>query len=244
MAATAPLKFLTVAAKAKHTATVIFVHGLGDSGAGWKPVAEMLGQDPKLRHVKWILPHAPSIPVTANFGMEMPSWFDIANFDWKPPEDEQGMNKTANLLRQLIADEVKEGIPSERIVLGGFSQGGAMTLLTSLTTEKKFGGLVVLSAWLPLAQKWASDPAAVKNTSFTKTPLFWAHGEADPLIPIAIAKRSTEAVKSTLGVTDATKDSLVGLTFRTYPGMQHSTCMEELTHLLEWLGSVVPPETS
>lgn len=66
------------------------------------------------------------------------------------------MNKTANLLRQLIADEVKEGIPSERIVLGGFSQGGAMTLLTSLTTERKFGGLVVLSAWLPLAQKWAS----------------------------------------------------------------------------------------
>lgn len=151
----APLKFLTVPAAAKHTATVIFVHGLGDSGHGWKPVADMFKTEPSLRHIKWILPHAPTIPITANMGMEMPGWFDIYSFGFKGVEDEDGMLQTVATLQTIINTEIEQSnISSDRIVLGGFSQGGAMSLLTGLTSkDHKLGGIVSLSGWLPMNAK-------------------------------------------------------------------------------------------
>jgi len=154
----APLKFLTIPAAAKHTATVIFAHGLGDTGYGWKAVADMFKGDPSLRHIKWILPHAPTIPITANMGMQMPGWFDIYSFGFKGVEDEDGMLKTVSTLQTLIKNEIEENhITPDRIVLGGFSQGGAMSLLTGLTMKDyKLGGLVALSAWLPIHQKFES----------------------------------------------------------------------------------------
>jgi predicted esterase len=134
----------------------------------------MFSSDNELAHIKWVLPHAyvtwlpqlmlslltrlcaarPTKPVTANFGMEMPSWFDIYSFGFDSKEDEAGMLQTRSALNALISDEVDNGTPPERVILGGFSQGAAMSLLTGLTGERKLGGVVCLSGWLPLREKF------------------------------------------------------------------------------------------
>ncbi|KAI0089251.1 Phospholipase/carboxylesterase [Irpex rosettiformis] len=230
------LKFLTVAARAKHTATVIFVHGLGDSGHGWQPVASMLGSTPAFQHIKWVLPHAPEMPVTANGGLVMPSWFDIEDFGFEH-DDEPGMLRTVRSLNQLITAEVDAGIPSERIVLGGFSQGAAMTLLTGLTSERKLGGLIIMSGWLPLGKKFK----AMTNDHAKKIPIFWGHGQSDPLVRYQWAQRSKAFLENELGIGEAKGDSRVGLEFHGYPGLVHSAGDEELQDMQTWLGKVLPP---
>jgi len=120
----------------------------------------MLG--PTLPHVKWILPHAPQQSVTANFGMIMPSWFDIKDFSFNSAEDERGMLTSVRMLEGVIRQEVESGLDASRIVLGGFSQGGVMSLLGGLTSERKLGGVVVLSAWLPLQAKFKAVSDIVK----------------------------------------------------------------------------------
>ncbi|KAG8984051.1 hypothetical protein FRB90_005602, partial [Tulasnella sp. 427] len=151
MAALQALKSVVVAPKAAHTSTVIFLHGLGDSGYGWEPVADTLA--PKFPNTKWILPHAPSTPVTINMGMKMPSWFDIMSLNDFDEEDEPGIIKASLSINQLITAEVDGGIAASNIILGGFSQGCALAVMTGLTTERKLGGLVALSGWLPLRRK-------------------------------------------------------------------------------------------
>jgi len=244
MSTIAPLKYLTVpAARGKHTATVIFVHGLGDSGHGWKPVAYKLSVNPDLQHIKWVLPHAPVMAVTANMGMTMPSWFDIFSFDLST-EDEPGMLKTVHSLNQLISAEIEAGVPAERIVLGGFSQGGAMSLLTGLTTERKLGGVAVLSGWLPLQKKFK----AMINDYVKELPLFWGHGVSDPLIKYQYAVASIDFLKSQVGVSEvgvpAPPVKPIGLSFHGYTELQHSTCEEEIDDLSEWLSNVIPTESS
>ncbi|EIN11066.1 Phospholipase/carboxylesterase [Punctularia strigosozonata HHB-11173 SS5] len=235
MATIAPLRSLIVSPAAKHTATVIFVHGLGDTGHGWEPVAKMLA--PKLPHVKWVLPHAPTISITANMGMLMPGWFDIKSFDFKTAEDEAGMMKTVHSLNQLITAEVDGGIDASRIVLGGFSQGGAMTLLTGLTGERKLAGLVVLSGWLPLRNKvhtMFSDKAK-------EARIFWGHGEADPLVKYEYATASRDFLKNQLKMEVTSGPELKGLSFNTYPGLEHSTAPQELRDMVAWLEKALPP---
>ncbi|KAF7302126.1 Phospholipase/carboxylesterase [Mycena indigotica] len=194
MAAIAPLKSLVVPALSKHTATVIFVHGLGDSGLGWQPVAEMLNKE--LPQVKWVLPNAPTMPVTANGGMVMPSWFDILSFGFDSKEDREGMLKTVYSLNQLISAEVDAGIPANRIVLGGFSQGAAMTLLTGLTGERKLAGLAVLSGWLPLRANFKS----MVSDHAKSYPIFWGHGAADPLVRHDLAVKSVDFLRESIGL--------------------------------------------
>ncbi|KAJ7368823.1 Phospholipase/carboxylesterase [Mycena albidolilacea] len=236
MAAIAPLKVLTVAALSKHTATVIFVHGLGDSGHGWKPVADMFKS--QLPHVKWILPHAPALSVTANAGMVMPAWFDILSFGFNAAEDEKGMLQTMHSLNQLITAEVDAGIPASRIVLGGFSQGAAMTVLTGLTAERKLAGLAVLSGWLPLREKikaMASDHAA-------SIPIFWAQGAEDPLVRPEMARQSADFVIEHIRTPVApTTGELKGLAYHSYDGVEHSTNQKELDDLKAWLKKALPP---
>ncbi|KAM5542330.1 hypothetical protein V8D89_003789 [Ganoderma adspersum] len=241
MAATLPLKFLTVAPVTKHTATVIFVHGLGDDGYGWQPVANMFAKDPSLQHVKWILPHAPHARVTANGGMEMPAWFDIYEFaSLNPREDEEGMLKTVHNLNQLISAEVDADIPANRIVLGGFSQGAAMTLLTGMTSERRLGGLAVLSGWLPLREKVKS----MLSEHARKIPVFWGHGTADPLVRFDRAKQSLEALENQLGIKKATPETVLegGIEFHAYNGLQHSADPQELEDLKTFLKKVIPPQ--
>ncbi|TRM67875.1 Phospholipase/Carboxylesterase-domain-containing protein [Schizophyllum amplum] len=234
MASLTPLKTLVVNASAKHTATVLVVHGLGDSGHGWEPVAQMLGREKNLAHVKWIMPHAPQMAVTANGGMIMPSWFDILSFGFKGDEDENGMLRTVHLLNQIITAEVDAGIPPSRIVLGGFSQGGAMTLLTGLTTERRLAGLAVLSGWLPMSQK----VKAMISEHATKLPIFWGHGTEDPIVKFEHCQRSVAFLKSELKIAEGAD----GLNLNIYPGMQHSTCNQELVALKAWLERRLPAE--
>ncbi|KAH8118660.1 Phospholipase/carboxylesterase [Phellopilus nigrolimitatus] len=236
MAALQPLKYLVVEASAKHTATVIFVHGLGDTGAGWKPVADMLKKN-SLQHVKWVLPHAPIRPITANNGVEMPAWYatSLTDSSNKLEEDESNMLQAVRGLNTLISTEIDNGIPASRIVLGGFSQGGATSLLTGLTSERKIGGIACLSGWLPLKHKFkamASDHAKL-------IPIFWGHGTHDPLVRFDMATASTQFLKRDLGVKTATNEDQVGLSFHSYEGEGHTACIEELGDLQAWLKRVI-----
>uniref|UniRef100_A0A8C4L3M9 palmitoyl-protein hydrolase n=1 Tax=Equus asinus asinus TaxID=83772 RepID=A0A8C4L3M9_EQUAS len=136
----------TVSGAERETAAVIFLHGLGDTGHSWADALSTI----RLPHVKYICPHAPRIPVTLNMKMVMPSWFDLMGLSPDAPEDEAGIKKAAENIKALIEHEMKNGIPANRIVLGGFSQGGALSLYTALTCPHPLAGIVALSCWLPL----------------------------------------------------------------------------------------------
>ncbi|KAJ7739925.1 Phospholipase/carboxylesterase/thioesterase [Mycena metata] len=234
MATLAPLKSIVVPALSKHTATVIFVHGLGDSGAGWKPVADMFKRE--LPHVKWVLPNAPSMSVTANGGMVMPSWFDIYSFDFDGKEDQAGMLKTSHALNQLITAEVDNGIPANRIVLGGFSQGAGMSLLTGLTAERKLAGLAILSGWLPLYKTFKS----MASEHAASIPIFWGHGSVDPLVLHKLGRSSADVLIKEIGTPAVSGNDVKGLSFNTYDGVGHSTNQKELDDLKSWLKKVLP----
>ncbi|TFK43840.1 Phospholipase/Carboxylesterase-domain-containing protein [Crucibulum laeve] len=240
MAAAASLKHITVPPVAKHTATVIFVHGLGDTGHGWKPVADMFRVDPALAHVKWILPHSPIRTVKANMGIEMPSWFDIYSFGFDTDEDEMGMLQSARQINQLITAEVDAGTDPSRIVLGGFSQGGAMSLLTGLTGERKLAGIAVLSGWLPLKHKFK----AMASPKAAEVPLFWGHGAVDPLVKREFSKSSVEFLNQSLGMPlAASRKEGKGISYNIYDGIGHTTNPRELEELKEFITTVIPGET-
>ncbi|KAG9050061.1 hypothetical protein FS837_007814 [Tulasnella sp. UAMH 9824] len=230
MAALQSLKYLVVKPRAAHTSTVIFLHGLGDSGDGWEPVAETLA--PKFPNTKWILPHAPSTPVTINGGMRMPSWFDIMSLDGFDEEDEPGILKASRSVNELITNEVDAGISSNKIVLGGFSQGCALALATGLTTERKLGGLLALSGWLPLRNKMK----AMMSDHARNLPIFWGHGRRDQVVHYEFGVQSVNWLKDTL--------KIKAVTFNSY-NMEHSSHPQEIQDLAVWLDNLLKksPET-
>ncbi|KAK7452781.1 hypothetical protein VKT23_012184 [Stygiomarasmius scandens] len=235
MSATPALKFLTVPAVSKHTATIIFVHGLGDSGHGWQPVAEMFQRDSALAHIKWVLPHATMQPVTANGGYVSPSWFDIYSFEKRDKEDEEGMKKSVSLLRELVDAEVAAGVRPDRIVLGGFSQGAVLSLLAGFTTDMPAAGFIALSGRVPVPSKFKSMilPEALSK------PFFWGHGEADGLMKYEFATESIALLKDA-GVTISNEIVEKGVTFKSYPGLEHSVDMGELRDVMAWIKKVIP----
>ncbi|KAF5333101.1 hypothetical protein D9611_002680 [Ephemerocybe angulata] len=238
--ALAALKKIVIPARTKHTATVIFVHGLGDTGHGLKPLADMFREDPALHHVKWVLPHSPIRTVTANMGIEMPSWFDIYSFGFNTEEDEKAMLESASSINQLITAEVDDGIEPGRIILGGFSQGGTMSILTGLTGERKLGGICVLSGWLPLRNKFKS----MAGPHVSSTPIFWGHGAIDPLVTMQMTKDSVEFLTKTLGIPEAdTSGTPKGLEYHRYENLGHSTTHQELEDIKAWLIKAVPDST-
>ncbi|KAJ2219030.1 hypothetical protein GGF40_003025 [Coemansia sp. RSA 1286] len=219
------LSTVIVNARKAHTASVIFIHGLGDSGYGWKPVAEMLS--PSLPHVKFVLPNAPEQPVTLNGGFRMPSWYDIKSLNKiANDEDESGMNASMIKINQVIRAELDRGIPAERIVLGGFSQGGAMTLYTGLQTEYRLGGLVVLSGYLPLRERLLSRATDVSK----RIPIFQGHGQIDEVVLYQYGQMTQEALKK----------SGYNVEFNSYDYMGHSSCNEEIDDLKDFLEKAIP----
>ncbi|KAJ2971224.1 hypothetical protein NQ176_g7801 [Zarea fungicola] len=221
----------------RHTATVIFIHGLGDSGQGWADAVQLWQRGNRLHEVKFILPHAPAIPITMNGGFSMPGWFDIKSVDalshttgTGPEEDASGIEITREYIYSLVQAEVAAGIPSERIVIGGFSQGGAMSIFAGLTAPFKIGGIVGLSSWLLLSRTFKDRVPA--DTLNKDTPVFMGHGDRDPLVlyPMGMA---TEKKLTELGYK---------VSFNTYAGMQHSACIEELNDVEEYLLSRLPPQ--
>ncbi|OAA63101.1 acyl-protein thioesterase 1 [Cordyceps fumosorosea ARSEF 2679] len=234
---TAPMVFTP---SGRHTATVIFIHGLGDSGHGWADAVQHWQGRNNLNHVKFILPHAPAIPITMNGGFQMSGWFDIKSIDAlshlaggaTPDEDEQGIELSRQYIYSLVRDEVAAGIPSERIVVGGFSQGGAMSIYAGLTAPApiKLGGIVGLSSWLLLNRIFKDRvPADSLNRD---TPVFMGHGDRDPLVLYPLAQAS-ERKLTELGYK---------ISFKTYPGMQHSACIEELSDVEAFLQTRLPPQ--
>ncbi|KAI1157702.1 phospholipase/Carboxylesterase [Nemania serpens] len=228
-------KPLLLAASAKHTATVIFLHGLGDTGYGWAPAVEGWIRRGRLNEVKWVLPNAPRIPITAAEGMPMPGWFDIAALnggidDIRSRQDEPGLLRTRDYVSSLIQAEIDAGIPANRIVVGGFSQGGAMALLSGLTAKVKLGGIVGLSCWLPLDSKF---PSLLQESDLNhETPIFMAHGTADHVVPMPLGQLSYEALKT----------HNFPVTIKLFPGMAHSACEQELEEVENFLHSHLPPQ--
>ncbi|TRM65006.1 Phospholipase/carboxylesterase/thioesterase [Schizophyllum amplum] len=233
-----PLSYATVDPTSKHTATFIFLHGLGDCGYRWEPVAEKYVNHPALSHVKWVLPNSPSRAVTANRGAVMPSWFDLYNFGVPiGPEDEEGMLQSRQKIYALMDKEVQAGIQPSRIVLGGLSQGGVMTYFSGLTTPVKLAGLVLLSTRLGAPHKVKEMAAA----HVAELPIFCAHGTADDMVHIDRCRTSLEFLKDNFGVRVAPSPGLPGVTLRVYEGLQHTINPQELDDMRVWLEKVLPP---
>jgi len=208
-----------VSASAKHTASLIFLHGLGDTGHGWATTIAAI----RPPHVKVICPSAAKMPVTLNSGFESPSWFDLLTLDASGPEDEAGIKKAASLINNLIDEEIKSGIPAERIMIGGFSQGGALALYVALTTTKQLGGVVALSCWLPLHKQFVGK-------SGINVPCFQAHGDCDPIVPYRWGQMSASLLKQLVSSHN----------FKTYKGMMHSSNEAELQDMKEFVASSLP----
>ncbi|KAJ6626953.1 Phospholipase/carboxylesterase [Mycena sp. CBHHK59/15] len=242
MAPTAkPPAFIKVPAD-NHSATFILVHGLGDSGHGMKSVASQFHNDPALSHISWILPHAPVRPITANGKHKMPAWFDLFSFNPPSEDDESGMLESFASLDQLIANEIKSGIDPSRIVIGGFSQGATMSLLTGMISSKQLGGVVVLSGRLPLRDKNGEYPKFKELASphVASVPIFWGHGTSDPMISYSLGQKSVNFLTSELGLPTAATGEVNGVSFNTYEGMSHSIGPQELKDLGNWLKKVLP----
>lgn len=210
------------------TASVIVLHGLGADGHDFVPVAEQLDLA-AIGPVRYVFPHAPTRPVTINGGHVMRAWYDIVGTDLLSRQDEAGLRASQAAIGTLIQRERERGVAAERIVLMGFSQGCAMTLMTGLRHDEKLAGLVGLSGYLPLAATTADE----RHTANAATPIFLAHGTQDPVIPIARATASRDALRA-LGHT---------VEWHAYP-MPHSVCAEEIADLNRWLREVLAPSRS
>lgn len=169
-------------------AALIWLHGLGADAYDFEPVVPMLalGAD---RPLRFVFPNAPVRPVTVNAGMPMRAWYDIGDLDPDGhPEDEAGIRQAGVSIGALLQAEIDSGIPAHRIVLGGFSQGGATALFTALRFPQRLAGVIGLSCYLPLARTLAAEISAPNRA----TPVFQGHGEADPVVPEWIGRASHE----------------------------------------------------
>lgn len=199
-------------------AVVLWLHGLGADGHDFAPIVPQLGLDDL--HVRFVFPHAPSMPVTVNGGFVMPAWFDVAEVDLRREPDVAGVRRSAAQIDALLAREEERGVPSGRIVLAGFSQGGVVALHTGLRHGRPLAALVGLSTYLASPEALVDERAEANRD----TPILLCHGSQDPLVPIA---RGGEA-----------RDHLAGLghdvTWHDYP-MQHEVCWDEIETIGRWL---------
>lgn len=203
-------------ASGKAKASIIWLHGLGADGNDFVPVVEMLN----LPDIRFILPHAPYRKVTVNNGVEMRAWYDILEFGGKSAQDETGIRESQTYVDSLIVHEMNRGIAANKIVLAGFSQGGAIVLHTALRQQQALAGVLALSTYLPLQPLLAAEKTAANQ----HTPIFMAHGSHDEVISLAICQRSIEALQTQNYVVD----------WHEYP-MAHSVCMEEIDDIRQFL---------
>ena len=213
------LEVIEIETAAQPSASIIVLHGLGADGNDFIPICDELDLT-SVGPVRFVFPHAPTRPVTINGGYVMRAWYDILGTQIDLREDEAGLRQSLVLVEGLIARERERGVAASRIVLAGFSQGCAMTLLTGLRHAERLAGLVGLSGYLPLAATTAAERHPVQNG----LPIFMGHGRYDQVIPIARAIASRDALGA-LGY---------ALEWHEYP-MQHSVCAEEIVDLNRWL---------
>lgn len=205
------------------TWSVIWLHGLGADGHDFAPVARELGfrDSPAVR---FLFPHAPVRPITINAGMRMRGWYDIRGMAFDRQEDRDGLDDSRDHVHRLIARENARGIPAGRIILAGFSQGGAVALFTGLRYPERLAGLIALSTYLPAADSTLAERSGANAV----VPVFMAHGTDDPVIPLALAEHS----RGLLGQMGYPVE------WHTYT-MPHSVHPEEILHIRTFMQDVV-----
>lgn len=200
-------------------AAVIWLHGLGADGFDFVPIVEELRLPPSMA-VRFIFPHARPRLVTINNGFVMRAWYDITGLGAERKEDEAGIRESAQVVRGYMEKENAAGIASERIVIAGFSQGGAIALQAALRHPARLAGVMALSAYLPLRESLAAEGTDANKD----VPILMCHGVRDPMVPAALGQASRDALQS-LGYR---------VEWKTYP-MEHSVCMEEVLDISKWL---------
>ncbi|HET7556765.1 MAG TPA: alpha/beta fold hydrolase [Rhodanobacteraceae bacterium] len=201
------------------THSVVVLHGLGADGSDFVPIVPQLVRSgwPPLR---FVFPHAPLRPITINAGMRMRGWYDIGGFDLAQKQDEAGIRASIVQVEALIAREAERRVPAERVILAGFSQGGAIALAGGIRHPQTLGGIVALSTYLPIAEIVAAE----RHAANARTPIFMAHGAFDPVVPQRLGELSRERL---LGFGHP-------LSWHSYP-MAHQVCPQEISDLADWL---------
>ena len=210
-------------------ATIIVLHGLGADGTDFQPLADEMDLA-AVGPVRWVLPRAPVRPVTLNNGYRMRAWYDILGSELEHAgakrEDEAGLRESFGLVQRLIDRELAQGVPAQRIVLAGFSQGCAVALGAGLRYPQRLAGLAGLSGYLPLADATARE----RHTANVGVPIFLGHGTRDAVVPHARGVASRDAL-TTLGYR---------VEWHEYP-MEHSVSLEEIADFNRWLQAVLRP---
>ncbi len=215
----AALERITVEPKVKATSCVIWLHGLGDSGAGFAPVVPVLGL-PKDHSIRFVFPHAPEQPVTINQGYVMRSWYDIKSMNLHDRADMDGVLASEISVNALIEEQIAAGIPANKIVLAGFSQGGVVSLFTGLRYGQTLAGIMALSCYLPTADKLPVE----LNEANKQTPILQHHGVQDDVVPMSAGKMAHDLLKA----------SNYQTVWRSY-NMPHSVLPEQLIDIGKWL---------
>ena len=205
--------------------SVIWLHGLGADGHDFEPIVPELHLPTSIR-LRFVFPHAPVRPVTINGGMAMRAWYDIVSLDASGRADAEGVHESTAILEDLIAREMERGIAADRIVIAGFSMGGAIAINTALHTRQTLAGMMALSTYLPLPNELvgASGPSDLK--------VFMAHGSFDPMLPLQWGQASAAALR----------DRGFDVEWHEYP-MAHAVCPDEIRDIRQWLLSVFEAET-
>ncbi|WP_298235355.1 dienelactone hydrolase family protein [uncultured Azohydromonas sp.] len=217
------LQTIEVETGAQPGASLILLHGLGADGHDFEPLAQQMDLS-ALGAVRWIFPHAPVRPVTINGGYRMRAWYDLLGTEMMRREDEPGLRASLAQVLALVARERARGVPARRIVLAGFSQGCAMALLSALRCEERLAGVAGLSGYLPLA----SLTAAERHGANEDLPVFLAHGQMDPVVPMAAGIASRDLLRA-LGHE---------VEWHEYP-IEHTVSVEELEALRQWMLKVL-----
>ncbi|NVJ65217.1 MAG: dienelactone hydrolase family protein [Gammaproteobacteria bacterium] len=205
--------------KGQHKATVIWLHGLGADGHDFEPIVTEFRLSDELG-VKFIFPHAPIIPVTINNGYPMRAWYDIRNADLSQREDQKGVRQSADFIMEILQAELDKGIAAEKIILAGFSQGGAVTLHLATRLPFKIGGVIALSTYLTMAENLAEE----KNSANLATPFFMAHGSQDPVVPMQRAQFSAKTLT----------ENGYQVLWQDYP-MPHAVCPPEIQAISQYI---------
>jgi len=215
----APLERITVEPKSQATACVIWLHGLGDSGAGFAPVVPELGL-PQEHSIRFVFPHAPEQPVTINQGYVMRSWYDIKSMDLEGRADMAGVLESEITVSALIKEQIDAGIPANKIVLAGFSQGGVISLFTGLRYAEQLAGIMALSCYLATADKLPTELSDANKS----TPILQQHGEQDDVVPMFAGKMAYDLLKA----------GGYNTQWKTY-AMPHSVLPVQLKDIGKWL---------
>lgn len=205
------------------TGSVIWMHGLGADGHDFEPIVPELVR-PGERALRFVFPHAPVRPITINNGYAMRAWYDIVGIDRQSRQDETGIRASDAAIRALIRRENERGIPTDRIVLAGFSQGAAMAMFSGTRYPEKLAGIIALSGYLLLAPKFDAERTNANQT----VPIFLAHGTEDPVVALQLGEDTHQLLLATQ----------YSVEWHTYP-MGHAVCPEEIADIAEWLRRVV-----